>query len=224
MAWVSTDTYIDAAGTLNNAQIVTSFIRSNIPSWSTKSIAAILGSMEGESGINPGQWEVGMPKYGPSTGYGLVQWTPYTDLVGAANAAGYPDWENGTSQLWALKYEYDTGYNGQWIPQGIGAGITWPMWATGNYDLDFLVQLFIVNYLRPFTTDHPNYQANARKWYTWLTTGTVPDVPIPDPGGGGGVLPPYVPGGTIDVTNPQNLILILRGYGGRRNALRFRYW
>lgn len=219
--WVTNDPYIDAAGTKNNAEIVNSFIVAHMPSWSLISRAAVLGCMEGESGINPGQWEVGMPKYGDMTGYGLVQWTPYTDLVGAAAGAGYSNWEDGTAQMWALKYEYDTGYNGQWFqvrPSSVGYGVTWPEWAAGTgFGLDDLVQIFIENYLRPATNDHPNYQANARKWYTWLTTGEVPDVPVPGPGPGPGPSPE--PGGQIDVKNPLNLVWLLKGWGGLRHEL-----
>lgn len=219
--WVAHDPYIDAAGTKNNAEIVNSFLVSKLPSWSKISRAAVLGCMEGESGINPAQWEVGMPKYGDKTGYGLVQWTPYTDLVGAAAGAGYSNWEDGTAQLYALKYEFETGYNGQWFqfnPSSVGYGVTWREWAAGTgFSLDDLVQIFIENYLRPASNYQPNYHSYARKWWTWLDTGIVPDVPTPDPGPTPGPSPG--PGGSIDVKNPVNLVWLTKRYEGARLEL-----
>lgn len=47
--------------------------------WTKNSIAALLGNMQHESSINPGRWEGDDVGSGP--GYGLCQWTPYTNYT-----------------------------------------------------------------------------------------------------------------------------------------------
>lgn len=50
---------------------------------------AIIGNLQKESYLNPGQWELGS-NYSPSAGFGLGQWTPSTkvsDVTGTAPAA-----------------------------------------------------------------------------------------------------------------------------------------
>lgn len=66
---ISENRYLTEAETIINAKYVKQYLYDR--GWSINAIAAILGNMEAESGINPGRWQDGS---GP--GFGLVQWTP----------------------------------------------------------------------------------------------------------------------------------------------------
>lgn len=215
--WVSKNGYLTAAETLNNAKICYSFFVAQ--GWSANAIAAMLGSMEGESGINPGLWEQGMPQYGPMTGYGLTQWTPYSVLVNVRPN----DWESGNGQLAAypieIAHERDRGWGGnEWILT-TGYEIWWSEWIHSSLNTDYLVQAFINNYLRPATTDHPNYQANARKWLEYILADEFPDTPLPPDPEPGPQPPEPTPGGGIDMRNPVNLVTLLKGWKGCRYEL-----
>ena len=74
MAWISGNRYLSLSEMQNNVDIIHYFFRS--AGWTDNAIAAMLGNMQSESTINPGIWE-GLDPY--AGGYGLVQWTPYTN-------------------------------------------------------------------------------------------------------------------------------------------------
>ena len=65
---------LTSAQMTKNAQYVCSFLKSS--GFSKAAACGVLGNMQQESGINPGNWEV-LPN--TSYGYGLVQWTPVID-------------------------------------------------------------------------------------------------------------------------------------------------
>lgn len=80
--------------------------------WGCSSNAAyaILGNMQHESYLNPGQWQIGS-NYDPSAGFGLCQWTPSTkisDITGPSPA----DMSNYLDQL-----GYLINTPGQWSTQ-----------------------------------------------------------------------------------------------------------
>lgn len=77
--------------------------------FTPQSIYGIIGNMEHESYLNPGQQEIG---YGGSTrhGYGLIQWTPATVLV---NAVAPANWYDGSKQCKLVNSE---GSTSAWIP------------------------------------------------------------------------------------------------------------
>lgn len=73
-------------GTDNKSIIWNYFVAKNIPPFQ---IAGIMGNMQSESGFSPDIIEGG--SHGPmptSRGYGIVQWTPGTKILPAANAQG----------------------------------------------------------------------------------------------------------------------------------------
>lgn len=80
--------------------------------WNIAPLAAMIGNMEFESYLNPAQWEVGYAIY--QGGFGLVQWTPYTNYSSWAGA----DWEtNYDKQMERIQYELENGL--QWIPTSV---------------------------------------------------------------------------------------------------------
>lgn len=76
--------------------------------FTNEAIAGLLGNMEHESYLNPGQQEIG---YDGSTsrGYGLIQWTPATNLINVIGS----EWYRGDLQIQFINEE---GSTSAWIP------------------------------------------------------------------------------------------------------------
>lgn len=157
---------IGQAGMENNATIINAFFTSQ--GWSANAIAAILGNMQPESGINPSRWEnedVG----NLNGGLGLVQWTPATKLINWVEEQGLGDYLNGDNQLARIQYEVTNGL--QYAPTS-GFNETFYEWSISNKNPGYLAAAFMKNYERPFKQgwDVQIQRAkNARRWYIFLT-------------------------------------------------------
>lgn len=167
----------------NNANNVAYFFRQQ--GWTIIAISAMLGNMEAESYINPGQWEHGYSVEGdPNHGFGLVQWTPWTKYTNFATQNGINWRTNFDFQLTRIQYELEQGEGFQWITTS-----TYPLsfyqFATADentYSVDWLAMCFFKNYERGVGGESTR-QANARKWYEYLT-GHPPTPPTPEPSTG----------------------------------------
>ena len=108
----------------NNAQCVAdklSRYRFNGSEHITKeAMAGIVANMTWESGLNPGQWEIGY-NYDPNSGFGLAQWTPSTKIsnyIGStdpdlmADGDMQVDYLLDTPAQWSTTYvDMNTGYS-----------------------------------------------------------------------------------------------------------------
>lgn len=175
--WITNESgVIGQTGMENNAAIINDFFITN--GWSTNAIAAILGNMQPESGINPARWEndnVG----NLNGGLGLVQWTPATKLTDWVEEQGLGDYLNGDNQLARIQYEVTNGL--QYAPTS-GFNETFYEWSISDKNPGYLAAAFMKNYERPLKQGwgvQIERAKNARKWYIFLT-GTDP----------GGWLPP----------------------------------
>lgn len=162
MAWVAGNFHLTTYEMELNAGNVHLFFKAK--GWTDNAIAGMLGNMQTESEINPGAWQdwkepaEGVTKWG----YGLVQWTPYTN---------YSDWwgngweNNGPAQCKRILYELENG--GQW-------------YKTSDYDMSFkeftqstatpeyLAYAWMYNYERPGSLDQPLRKTQARRWYEFI--------------------------------------------------------
>ena len=80
-----------------------------------EAMAGILGNIQRESQLNPGQQEYG---YGGSTsyGHGFIQWTPATILINWCNNQGL-NWYDGKAQCYRIKCEGEGNVEDvYWIP------------------------------------------------------------------------------------------------------------
>lgn len=190
---------------LENAKITMSFCMAPDVGWSREAVCALLGNMQAECGMNPGQEEVG------GQGIGLVQWTPadvlFTGLgvVYGGSGWGSRDWYDGTRQLNVLFAEYmqtnfeqgnafakNTGIGRQWYnSDGALYGMSLPLidwydWArvTGTGLISQLTKQFMVCYLRPSYDSSVNHWeqrvAFAEQWYEMLQD-FQPITPGPSP-------------------------------------------
>ena len=174
MSWYAVDT--DQNPNMTNAQqeqnvlMIAAYFRSL--GWTDNAIAGMCGNMEIESFLNPGQFEIGH-NYSPSYGFGLVQWTPYTNYSSWAGS----DWRtNYNKQLQRIKYEFDNGL--QWIPVASYNYMTFAQYSQSTATPEYLAMAFEYSYERgtPMQTQR---ETAARKWYTFLSgTPTPGNLPI----------------------------------------------
>lgn len=139
--------------------------------WTINAIAAMVGNMEGESYINPGQWQHGFPVEGgpEGVGFGLVQWTPWTKY---SNWAG-TDWRtNYDKQVERIQYELVNGL--QW-EQRHGFTETFQEFSVSTASVDTLAEMFFWCY--EYGTWDSSRISNARYWYQYL----IDNPPGPSP-------------------------------------------
>lgn len=160
--WVKGNFWLDNTQMENNAIIVWSYLY--FRGWSREAVSALLGNMEVESTINPGIWQ-NLTPYGDS-GFGLVQFTPYTDFTDWADANGYA-WDDGNAQL--LHIDTQTVPDGQWIITP-GHYMPFDTFKESPESPEFLAEIFVYNYLRPadISATLEARKTNAKKWYDYL--------------------------------------------------------
>lgn len=156
-------------------------------SMTLEAICGILGNIQRESGLNPGQMEGG---YGgsPAHGYGLIQWTPESSslpnpLLQWCTYKGY-NWYDGNSQCEMISAE---GYFTDQTPGAIEEKC-WYATAQYNYtwdefkqlsDLEEAVKAYLYERERPLAEYAylPERIAYAHQWYDYLVGVITPFTP-----------------------------------------------
>lgn len=180
MPWISTNAYLTQSDMENNATEVWNYFGGI--GWTLESVSAMLGNMQSESTINPGVWQSLRPWGDPDKhGFGLVQWTPYTNITDWMASHGYSIGD-GNGQCRKIHEEMLSGE--QWI-------------ATSAYPFSFeefskstdspytLALAFLANYERPADPNQPQRGTQAEAWYSFLSgkppkppTGAVRKLPL----------------------------------------------
>lgn len=157
-SWVSGNYYLSQSEMENNAQMF--YYRMTAYGFSLNAIAGMLGNIQTESGINPGIWESLDPYVG---GYGLVQWTPYTNY---SNWAGSGWEDNGDKECERINYEFANGL--QYYPTA-SYPLTAQQFKVSTDTPENLAEIFIYNYERPASySSVPTRRSQARTWYNYL--------------------------------------------------------
>lgn len=190
MAWVSEDRYLSQSEMENNANIIINYYRSI--GLDDRTIAGILGNMQAESTLSPV-----LTERGGGGGYGLVQWTPQSNLIDACNVLGLSPYTSGDVQIQVIIQEIiGPGSIRQWLT---GAGFIQNYYNSGatsdmigitgdqflhntmGWNPDKLAVLFMAGYERPSYNPLINHYANrmqyALNWYTYMG-GIIPPTPI----------------------------------------------
>lgn len=167
MAWNYVVT--SSLGALTQAQReenATNFCSYFASSMTLEAICGILGNIDVESQLNPGQQEYGYDGR-LDHGYGFIQWTPGSILVNWATSNGY-DWYDGSAQC---KYIDEENYN-------VVSGVVWiPVQPTYPYTWDEFKQLTSVEiatkaYLyereRPGAVAESQRLDAAQRWYEYF--------------------------------------------------------
>ena len=167
MAWITGNRYLSMSEMQNNADIMHYFFKSQ--GWTDNAIAAMFGNMQTESTLNPGIWENLEPFVG---GYGLVQWSPYTNY---SNWAGENWQDNGPKEMERIIYELENGL--QWISTSLYP-MTFREFVVSELTPAYLAQVWLYNYERPGVKPQPARSTQATKWYEYIT-GITPGTGVP---------------------------------------------
>lgn len=175
--WIKGNRYLSMEEMQNNAVVQYADLLGK--GWSLNAIAGLLGNEQTESSINPGIWQ-NLDAGNYRLGYGLVQWTPATNITDWLDANGY-ERDDGYAQDTAI----DQGQPpGQWIPTS-----QWPQsleeykaWQGSPEDA---ASIWLKNFERAGVEVEETRRAQAREWYNYLqSVGPLPPVgpgkPIPE--------------------------------------------
>lgn len=173
MAWYTVNTdanpNMTTAQQENNVNIIAAYFRGH--GWTDEAIAAMLGNMQVESFLNPGQYEMGY-NYSSSHGFGLVQWTPLTKFSSWAGTGWQTAYDK---QLQRIEYELQNGL--QWT---YNINMSFADFSVSTYSVDYLTEVFCRNYENPldWTASIALRRTYANNWYTYLGNNPSPQIPI----------------------------------------------
>lgn len=140
-----------------NATYIWNFFTSR--GWTPNATAGLLGNVVSESSIYPDIWEGG---YGP--GYGLVQWTPASNLINWCNARGL-NYKTLYAQCSRIDYEMKNGL--QFYPSGTSS-MTAYQYMHSTASAYTLGMIFLANYERPANGNQPSRGNQSQYWYNYF--------------------------------------------------------
>lgn len=177
MAWivkVGVNAYLTQSEMENNATEFYGYFNSK--GFTIESVAGMLGNLQQESNINPGMKQTASP----SSGWGLIQWTPSSNLTDYASAQG-SDWTTGEIQTQLMWDEIINGYGGQWIPKpALGYSYTGEEFSHLT-DVAEACKAYLYERERAGVEALTNRLTYASNWYEYLTGVTPPIPPTPTP-------------------------------------------
>ena len=166
--------------------------------WSLNAVAGLLGNLQVESKMSPASWENTIDgsiikadgtqelnmtiinsfynSHGRYPGYGLTQWTPYTNFTNWCTNKGLDYWDI-DSHLQRIDWEVEHG--DQWIARpSKGYDITFNEFITSTRDAAWLAEVFAFCYERPGSSTGTEAEQNALRaergengefWYNYLS-------------------------------------------------------
>ena len=159
---ISGNRYLTLGEMQNNAKYIYNFLSAR--GWTLNAIAGMLGNMQTESTINPGIWQ-SLNEGNTAGGFGLVQWTPATNLINWANESGL-DYAHIDTQLRRIEWELENGE--QYYPTDAYPE-TFAAFKASTADPYYLGMAFLANYERPAEPNQPIRGEQAEYWYTYLS-------------------------------------------------------
>ena len=175
MAWivkVGVAQYLTQSEMENNANEF--YVYFNSKGFTIESISGMLGNLQQESNINPGMKQTAST----SSGWGLIQWTPSSNLTEYATAHG-ADWVTGEIQKQLMWDEIINGYGGQWIPKpALGYSYTGDEFSKLT-DVSEACKAYLYERERAGVEALSNRLTYASNWYEYLTGVTPPTPPTP---------------------------------------------
>lgn len=162
MAWIVAESRpLNSEEMRNNAQEQANYMINF--GFTANAISAILGNEQSESTINPGRWQSDIVG-NMSGGFGLVQWTPATNIINWLTARGLPRTDGNGQCLWLAT---ESG-NGQWIPSG-SYPLSWDEFKNSKQSPEYLARAFLYNFERP-ADPAATAAARARQALNWFNT------------------------------------------------------
>lgn len=169
--WISKNDWLTKTEMKNNAELLWDYFRPL--GWTLEAVSAMLGNMQVESNINPGIWGDLNPNGDPdTTGYGLVQWTPYTRITNWLRSHGY-ELGDGDAECEKIQEEMEhPEIEVTWLPVG-DYQFTFKEFAHSTKSPEYLADAFLKCYERPADPEQPIRGTYAREWYNFLKSGHV---------------------------------------------------
>lgn len=175
MAWlvkVGVNAYLTQSEMENNATEFYGYFNSK--GFTIESVAGMLGNLQQESNINPGMKQTASAR----SGWGLIQWTPSSNLTDYATAYGV-DWATGEIQTQLMWDEIINGYGGQWIPKP-NKGYPYSGKEFSQLtDVTTACMAYLIERERAGVEVAEKRVAYANAWYEYLTGVTPPTPPTP---------------------------------------------
>lgn len=168
---ISNNTYLTREEMTHNAVYIAAVLLSK--GWTLNAVAGVLGNMEAESTINPGLWE-DRNEGNLSGGFGLVQWTPATNLIDWAAGQG---WEPTDIDVQLERMEWERA-NGEQYYKKPAYPITFDEFVTSTETPEYLAAAFLYNYERPKVPNEAPRAANARYWFNYLADLDINWLPV----------------------------------------------
>lgn len=162
----------------NNADAFISYFSGYMTS---AAMAGILGNMQHESYINPGQCQIGS---GTSTssrsGGGLIQWTPRHDFIAWCSARGLT-WYDGDTQCYRIRCEGErtNGCSGTWIKTS-RYPYSWSEFCNLT-DYAEACKAYLAERERAGVSAIERRLTYAQNWYSYIQGGAPAPDPDPDP-------------------------------------------
>ncbi|WP_413536540.1 phage tail tip lysozyme [Carnobacterium divergens] len=144
-----------------NAKAIYLFFRNK--GWTAQAISGLLGNMQGESGIIADKDELG-----GGGGYGLVQWTPKSNLVNWANSNGL-NYRTVETQCKRIQWELE---NGKQFYATTAYPLNFRQFTQSTQSPTYLASVFIHNYERPANPNQPQRGIWAEEWFNLLSDTT----------------------------------------------------
>lgn len=157
-----------------NARYIYSYLSKR--GWTLNAVAGMLGNMETESKINPCIWQ-NLDEGNTSLGYGLVQWSPATNLIDWAESNN-KDYTHINTQLERILWELENGeqyYKTENYPESFRE------FSQSTKSPEYLACAFLYNYERAGSPKPSEREEQARYWYDYLSDyepDDVPDTPV----------------------------------------------
>ena len=146
-----------------NARYIFNYLTTKL-GWSTNAACAILGNMEAESGLNPGNWQ---SYHDLGQGYGLVHWSP-ADEQFTSNLSAGEEKSDVDVQLKYIQHQVDNGL--QWQSWRHTPQMAFDKFTTSPKSVQVLAEYFLRCYERPgdIAGTLPDRKRSAQKWYDLL--------------------------------------------------------
>lgn len=164
----------------------------NTYGWTEEAAAAVLGNMQHESYINPGQFEIGF-NYSMLHGFGLGQWTPATKISNHVGSTNFDAMADGAKQMeylvstpsqYTLDYFNPDGSSHYYNESGLPYISSMSEFSQSTAGVDDLTKIWAICWEKPNNVAYANSIADrisdATYWYT-LFTGTPPTPPPTPP-------------------------------------------
>lgn len=146
-------------------------------------MAGILGNIQRESFINPGQQQIGSGG-STSSGYGFIQWTPASVLISWCNSRGL-NWYDGDAQCYRIKCEGEKkdGAGGYWFGgklNGTRYNYSWSEFCQLT-DYEEACKAYLAQRERAGVSALDKRLEYASNWYNYLHGQVDPPDPEPTP-------------------------------------------